>query len=121
MTRQGALIVLLLNAGITLALVATYAIGFGAPRTPAIAVLDVAELYRLKEREVAATLMRSDAKDDERHAALQRAQSFGTDLTTLIERLPEECRCLVLAKGAVIGSAEELPDLTPRVRQRLGL
>lgn len=121
MTRQAALIVVLINAGITAALIVLHASVVTPERTPVFALLDVAELYRLKEREVAAVLMRSDVKDDERQAALKQAQSFGTEVTALIERLPAECRCLIVARGAVIGSAEQLPDLTPRVRQRLGL
>jgi hypothetical protein len=121
MTRKAALLVLVLNAGITIALLALYAVVFDTPNTPAFAVLDVAELYRLKEREVAAVLMKPDATPDERHAALKRAQAFGANLTALIEHLPAQCRCLIVARGAVIGSAAHLPDLTPSVRQRLGL
>ena len=42
-------------------------------------------------------------------------------MSTLLEKLPDECRCVVLARGAVVGTAPLLRDLTPDVRRRLGL
>ena len=88
---------------------------------PVIAVLDVAELYRLKESQVAAVLVKRETSDAERVTAIQRAAAFGTDMTALIEALPAECGCLVLTRGAVVGSGARLTDLTPDVRRRLGL
>jgi hypothetical protein len=88
---------------------------------PAIAVLDVAELYRLKESQVAAVLVKREASDTERVAAIQRAAAFGTEMTTLLDALPAECGCLVLTRGALVGSGARLTDLTPDVRRRLGL
>ena len=90
-------------------------------RLPALAVLDVAELYRLKELQVAAVLVKRDASDEERAGALRRAAGFGTEVSTLLQALPGECRCIVLARGAVMGSEPLLRDLTPDVRRRLGL
>ena len=42
-------------------------------------------------------------------------------MAALIETLPEECSCLVLNRGAVVGASGRLPDLTSDVRRRLGL
>jgi hypothetical protein len=109
------------NAALTMALVAGYAFWFAPARAPAFAVLDVGELYRLKEHQVAAVLVKRDASDEERTTALKQAAAFGPEVTALIQSLPGECRCLVLARGAVIGPAQRLPDLTPDVRRRLGL
>jgi accessory colonization factor AcfC len=88
---------------------------------PAFAVLDVAELYRLKERELTAVLARPDATHAERAQALEQAAAFGTQMRTLLETLPTECRCLLLARGAVLGTGNSLPDLTTQARRRLGL
>lgn len=88
---------------------------------PALAVLDVAELYRLKESQVAALLVSRSADDAERTRALEQAAAFGTEMNALLAALPGECRCIVLARGAVVGAATELPDLTPELRRRLGL
>ena len=98
-----------------------YAYWFAPARAPALAVLDVGELYRLKESEVTATLLKQNLSEEERAAALKRATQFGKDVSALIESLPEECRCLVLARGAVVGAAPLLAALTARVRERLGL
>lgn len=109
------------NALVSATLVAAYALWVAPSRLPAFAVLDVGELYRLKESQIAASLVKRDASDEERTLALKRAGAFGAELTTLMLSLPEECRCLVLARGAVIGPPTVLPDLTPEVRRRLGL
>ena len=109
------------NALVSAALIALAHLWLASPRVPALAVLDVAELYRLKELQVAAVLIKRDASDEERANALQRAAGFGTEVSTLLQALPDECRCIVLARGAVVGAAPLLRDLTPDVRHRLGL
>jgi hypothetical protein len=121
MTARQALVVVVINVLVSAALLAAYAIWIGPSRAPRLAVLDVAELYRLKEREIAAVLVKRDASEADRLNALQGASQFGTQITTLIEQLPAECDCLILARGAIAGSGTALPDLTPAVRQRLGL
>ena len=59
--------------------------------------------------------------NEARATALKHASTFGMEVTHLLEALPGECRCLILARGAVVGQVNELPDLTPDVRRRLGL
>ena len=119
MTAKTALLLLLASALINVALLAAYAVWI-AP-TPRLATLDVGELYRLKEAQVAAVLTKREATDEERVGALKAAGTFGAEITALIEALPQECRCLVLARGAVIAERQALPDLTGEVRHRLGL
>lgn len=121
MTARAALVVVIVNALLSAALLAAYATWIAPSRSPRLAVLDVAELYRLKEREIAAVLIKTDAIEADRLNALKRASEFGTQITTLIEQLPAECGCLILARGAIVGSSTTLPDLTPTARQRLGL
>jgi hypothetical protein len=111
--------ILLANALVTAALIGAYALWL-APQ-PRFALLDVGELYRLKESRIAAVLVKPDSGEAQRLAALEEAAAFGDALNGLIEALPGECRCLILARGAVVGNPESLPDLTPEVRRRLGL
>jgi hypothetical protein len=121
MNAKAALAVLVANALVSAALVLGHAAWISPPRAPRLAVLDVAELYRLKEKQITAVLTRLDATDEERAGALKGAGAFGTELTMTLQALHEECRCLILARGAVIGEPQALPDLTPDVRRRLGL
>ena len=121
MTARAALVVVIVNALLSAALLAAYATWIAPSRSPRLAVLDVAELYRLKEREIAAVLLKTDASEPDRLNALKRASEFGTQITTVIELLPAECGCLILTRGAIAGSSTTLFDLTPSVRQRLGL
>ena len=121
MNVRTAALLMLVNGLLSAACVATYALWFSPGRAQQIAVLDVGELYRLKETQVAALLVKRDTNDADRALALQRASTFGLEVTSLIQSLPKECRCLILARGAVVGPAPHLPDLTPEVRQRLGL
>ncbi len=121
MTRRDAATLLALNALVSVALLAVGAHWMLRSQKAAFAVLDVAELYRLKESQVAAVLVSHTTSETERAAAITRAAAFGTDLTALIEALPQECGCLIMARGAVVGATAPLPDLTPNVRRRLGL
>ncbi len=115
------LVLLIASALINAALLVAYAVWIAPPRMPRLATLDVGELYRLKETQVAAVLLKRGATDEDRSSALKRASAFGAEVTTLIQALPEECGCLILARGAVIGERQALPDLTADVRRRLGL
>ena len=121
MNLKTAALLVLANALLSALLVLAYALWFAPAAAPRLAVLDVSELYRLKETQVAKVLVKLDASEADRALALQRASAFGLELTNLIQALPEECHCLVLARGAVVGPAPLLPDLTPDVRRRLGL
>ncbi len=114
-------ILIVANALLSVVFVVAYALWFAPSRASLLAVLDVGELYRLKETQVTAVLVKRDSTDEDRALALKRANAFGLEVTSLIQSLPEECRCLILARGAIVGPAPLLPDLTPEVRRRLGL
>ena len=66
MNAKAALMLLGLNALISSAVLAAYARWGAPPPAPRLAVLDVGELYRLKESQVAAVLMQRDATDEAR-------------------------------------------------------
>ena len=121
MNHRTVALLLFANLLLSACIVGAYAHWFAPSTSPALAVLDVGELYRLKETQVAKVLVKLDATHEDRALALQRASAFGLEMTNLIQSLPEECHCLILARGAVVGPAPLLPDLTPEVRRRLGL
>ena len=121
MTRRDAALLIALNASLSLAAVVVASVWLLRVQKPTFGTLDVAELYRLKENQVAEMLVKRDAGDTERTLAIQRVAAFGGEVSKLIDSLPEECGCLVLTRGAVLGSDTHLIDLTPDVRRRLGL
>lgn len=121
MTRRDAIVLLTVNALVSAAMIATAAVWFPRIQHPPFALLDVAELYRLKESQVSAVLVKRDASETERAAAVQAAAGFGNEVTSILDALPAQCGCLVLTRGAVVGAPARLPDLTPDVRRRLGL
>jgi len=108
---------LLLSAG----LVAAALLWMHQTRPPAIAVLDVAELYRLKEAQVTALLVEPRTTDTQRAQALRQVTEFGQEVASLMQTLPQTCRCLVLARGSVLARSTDLPDLTDEAKKRLGL
>ncbi len=119
MTAKGFAAVVGVNTVVSVALLACYALWVARP--PAYAVLDVGQLYQLKERQIAALLVKPGASPEERIAALKGVTTFGAELAKVMNELPGECRCLVLARAAVLGTEGMLPDLTPDVARRLGL
>ena len=121
MNVKTVLVMVVANALLTAGLLSGYALWIAPARAPRLAVLDVGELYRLKEMQVTAVLMKRDASEEERASALKAAGTFSNEVTSLLQALHEECRCLVLARGAVIGQPQALPDLTADLRRRLGL
>jgi hypothetical protein len=111
-----------LNAAVSLGLVlaASWLLPTSGHR---IASVDIAALYRAKEGQVTAQLLRREASDTDRAAALREAATFGEQLDRLVARLPTDCRCLVFTQGALIGSGtgNRIADLTPQLRRQLGL
>ena len=118
MTRRDATLLIAVNSLLSLAMVGGVSAWLLRAQKPTFGTLDVAELYRLKESQVAAMLVKRDTSDTERAMAIQRVAAFGGEVSKLIESLPEECGCLVLTRGAVLGSGAQLIDLTPGLYQR---
>lgn len=121
MKTRAELILVLVNGLLAAFMLVVYAIWWAPPRTPRLATLDVAELYRLKEFQVASVLMKRDANETERAESLKNAENFGVDLSHQLESLSQECACLILVQAAVASPSSALPDLTPELRRKLGL
>ena len=94
-----------------------------AVRRPAarIGLIDVGEVARLKDDRVLEVLTRAAATDEEKKAALAFGARFATVFPQALEELSAECDCLVLSRSAVAGSPPNAVDLTPSLRQKVGL
>ena len=116
---------LVLFSGIALTALAVAAVPLALQQLrllqPKFAVLDVTELYRLKEAQITANLVQRDADPATRERLLVAAAQFHQDLQALLRELPKECHCIVLNRAALLGSETEMNDMTLHARQRLGL
>lgn len=83
-----------------------------------IGVVDLAEVYRVKEDEFSRRLTAAHS-DEERQAALQMARSFAQRLPLALASLPTECGCLVVLKASVAGPTPYTVDLTARLHQKM--
>ena len=85
------------------------------------------ELSALRDHELEPLVRAVDSLDLSRfdyvsvHAPSKLATLGERAVFEMLQALPSECRCIVLARGAVMGSEPLLRDLTPDVRRRLGL
>ena len=85
-----------------------------------IGVVDVGEVYRLKEAEFTQIVTKS-ASDDERERALAMARQFAQRLPVALEELPRDCACLVMVRTAVAGVPPNATDLTGLLKRKVDL
>jgi|SRR5471032_1529392 len=85
-----------------------------------IGVVDVGEVYRLKETEFTQIVTRTTS-EDERQKALMMARRFAQRLPLALEELPRECQCLVVVRSAVAGVPPNAVDLTASLKHKVEL
>lgn len=83
-----------------------------------IGVVDLAEIYRLKEAEFAALMTRGNS-DADRQQAMDLATRFARRLPLALEELPADCRCLVVLKSALAGPTAHTLDLTALLKTKV--
>jgi hypothetical protein len=83
-----------------------------------VGVVDVAEIYRLKEAEFAA-LMTRGSSDADHQQAMDLAAAFARRLPQALEELPADCRCLVVLKSALAGPTAHTRDLTALLKTKV--
>jgi hypothetical protein len=88
--------------------------------TPALrfGLVDVGEVYRLKEAEFTAIVTKASS-DAERERAMSLARAFAQRLPTALDELPAECGCLVMLKSAVAAPSPRAMDLTAQLKAKL--
>ncbi|WP_418319595.1 hypothetical protein [Piscinibacter sakaiensis] len=111
----------LLQAGLSLAIsaasVSIYHHWFVRPSLR-LGLVDVAEVYRLKEAEFTAIVTQSTS-EGERERAMGLALVFAQRLPLALDELPGECGCLVMLKSAVAAPSPRAIDLTAHLKAKL--
>lgn len=114
---------LLLHSTATLFLVAAALLAYDrlvVRPSQLVGIVDVGEVYRLKEAEFTRQLTKSGT-DDERQKALEMARQFAQRLPLALEELPRDCRCLVLVRTSVAGTPPNAVDLTALLKRKVNL
>lgn len=124
--------------------IALYDVQVRQPRTPRLAVVDIARLYAAADANFKVRALTRDAGQpgdlpmastrdqrldeklpgtapDRLAARARTAQEFGPELEAVLKVLSGECRCAIVAMATVIGGDSTVPDYTLEAAQRMGL
>jgi hypothetical protein len=95
------------------------------PRTPRLAVVDVATLFAAAERRatrsVAQPPIGGDANLPIAAATARAAEAFGPALRGALQGIAADCGCTLVATATVFGADSTVPDYTAEAARRLGL
>lgn len=113
---------LLLNAGITILIVVitlvAYHLRYDHGAT-GIGTVDVADIYNNARTKLAERYMKTGLSDQEKLAIKNDYDTFGKKLETTINQIMAECRCVLMAREAVLTT--NAVDYTPEAIRRMGL
>lgn len=90
-------------------------------RAPMVATVDLQKLVEEDQQRTIAALGKTPngvASDEQRSTYLKNTTDFAQKLEASIERVAQQCRCVLVNKAAVLGG--ETPDYTDGVRMQLG-
>lgn len=90
------------------------------PQTVRFAVVDVSDIYRLKTTKLVDDMLKAGEGKEARDAVKTSADSFGEEVDRLTSLVAEDCKCVVLARPAVVAGGS-VPDYTDALKKRLGL
>lgn len=116
-TKTAVVLTLLLSAAVTASALGAYHRWVVLPMHR-IGVVDVGDLYRIKEAEFT-KLLTQTTSEVERDKAFSLAREFSRRLPKALEELPRDCDCLVLLKSALAGSTQQTLDLTAHLKAKL--
>jgi hypothetical protein len=112
------------------------------PRTPRLAVVDIAKLFAAAERSAKEVVLGPSAgvgaggagsagartasgqgatPAAELLAAANAAENFGPSVERVLGEISTECQCAIVAMAAVVGGNSTVPDYTQEAARRLGL
>jgi len=119
-------------AVVVLVAIAVYDVFVRQPRTPRLAVVDIAQLYGLAHDQAARRALRAAEAAASDPAGVDQPgqtpgrlyrdpQEFGPAFSQVLEKLSGDCRCTLVAMAAVFGADSTVPDYTAEAARRMGL
>lgn len=117
---RGWLMVAALQSVLTAAAMAGYDHLYGKPWRQ-YGVVDVQEIYRLKEKQLVEIASRPGVGEAEKGRVVEAAAQFAQQFPKALDELPNDCRCLVLVRTAIAAEVPGMRDLTPLLRRKLGV
>ncbi|MEO8152369.1 MAG: hypothetical protein ABI605_04805 [Rhizobacter sp.] len=94
---------------------------FVLPTSMRFGVVDVGEVYRLKEKQLLDMVTKPTVTDADKERAIAMALEFTKTLPAALEQLPRECKCFVLVRSAVAAESPSTVDLTPLLKSKIGV
>jgi hypothetical protein len=97
------------------------------PRTPRLALIDIAKIYAAADLGFKARALEGQlgagapGAPSARGAGLRQAADFGPMLQEVLQGMSSECRCAIVAMATVVGADSTVPDFTVEVARRMGL
>jgi len=121
------LALLMLCATVSALALGLYDVYVRQPRTPRLAVVDIARLFAAAERSAKESVLTPAVPDTgaapvaELMAAAKTAENFGPSVERVLGEISAECQCAIVAMAAVMGRSATVPDYTQEAARRLGL
>lgn len=91
-----------------------------APNKQRFGVVDIAEVLNLKELQVTLAATQAEPGENKGAAAFEEIARFAKDIEVALAEIQQECGCSLFVKAAVVKPAAA-EDLTPQLKQRLGM
>lgn len=91
-----------------------------APNKQRFGVVDIAEVLNLKELQVTLSATQAESGENKGAEAFKEIARFAKDIEVALAEIQQECDCSLFVKAAVVKPAAA-EDLTPQLKQRLGM
>jgi hypothetical protein len=102
-----------------------FGISYLAPQTERhqrFAVVDLAGVVAIKEREFTELISGKAVTDADRGRAFDLVQKLGVDVEAALSQIKKECDCSLLVANAVVSAnSNQLIDYTPQLKKLLGI
>ena len=83
-------------------------------------LVDVNEVYRIKEREWTELLTKGQG-DADRAKALALAEQFSKVFPRALQELSRDCRCVVFVRSALASDGPDTVDMTDLLKRKVGI